>query len=396
MSFVSGFGQTFFIAVYAGVIRGEFNVSHGEWGGYYAAGTLASAALMLFVGGLADSISAQKITLVIMVAFILVCLAMAGLPGAWALPFVIFGLRFCGQGMMSHLSVVNVSRWFAQDRGKAVATASVGFSIAEATLPFIFVSIMLAWGWRVSWAAAALVIALVIVLMRRLLANAPGVGEAATEAPPTAAMTTAAPQRAGMCGKHWTRRMMLSHWVFWLALFAFLVHPAASTVFFFQLVHLAEVKGWELRQLTALLPLYTAATFCALFVASLLADKFGASRLLPFYLLPLVAGFILMAVAQTLAAAAAALILIGLMQGAGVIMGGLFWPEYYGSKHLGAIRSVAAACTVFASAIGPLASGVLLDNAFTYESQLMAMAGMATAACAVFAVIEKFSSRTRQ
>ena len=48
LSFLSSFGQTFFISIFSGEIRSGFGLSDGEWGALYTMGTGASAALMLF------------------------------------------------------------------------------------------------------------------------------------------------------------------------------------------------------------------------------------------------------------------------------------------------------------------------------------------------------------
>ncbi|WP_245824444.1 hypothetical protein [Pseudoruegeria aquimaris] len=53
MALCSGFGQTYFISIFAGNIRADFSLSHGSWGAIYAGSTLASAAVMLWAGGLA-------------------------------------------------------------------------------------------------------------------------------------------------------------------------------------------------------------------------------------------------------------------------------------------------------------------------------------------------------
>ena len=39
LTFLSSFGQTFFISIFAGDIRDTFGLSHGAWGGIYALGT---------------------------------------------------------------------------------------------------------------------------------------------------------------------------------------------------------------------------------------------------------------------------------------------------------------------------------------------------------------------
>ena len=38
LAFSSSFGQTFLISAYAGVIRDEFGLSHGQWGAIYSSG----------------------------------------------------------------------------------------------------------------------------------------------------------------------------------------------------------------------------------------------------------------------------------------------------------------------------------------------------------------------
>ena len=84
--------------------------------------------------------------------------------------FVVFGLRFCGQGMMSHLALTAMGRWFRGNRGRAVAIASLGFSLGEGLLPLAFVLLTSAIGWRLGWVTAAAILALIVApLLIRLL-----------------------------------------------------------------------------------------------------------------------------------------------------------------------------------------------------------------------------------
>ena len=69
LTFSTGFGQTFFISLFAGELRSHFNISHSLWGAIYASGTLSAAILMLIVGGLADRYKARPLALTIMALF---------------------------------------------------------------------------------------------------------------------------------------------------------------------------------------------------------------------------------------------------------------------------------------------------------------------------------------
>ena len=84
LTFLSSFGQTYFISIFAGEIREVFQISHGQWGGIYAVGTSASAAVMVWAGGLTDHFRVRSLGVVFLVMLAGACLSMAisaGPPG---------------------------------------------------------------------------------------------------------------------------------------------------------------------------------------------------------------------------------------------------------------------------------------------------------------------------
>ena len=373
MMFGSSFGQTYFISLFAGEIRAEFGLSHGDWGTIYAVGTMASAALMLTIGGVADGYRARALVTVNLAAFAVLCLALASAPSAWMLIPIVFGLRFCGQGMMSHLSVVSMGRWFAANRGKAISVSSMGFSLGEAVLPLIFVTLMGVLGWRGAWVVAALVLLAYIPIFLMLLRrerNPRGTAEAD--------MTT------GMLGRHWRRGDALGHWLFWAVMPGFLVAPAFGTAFLFQQVHLADTNDWTLEGFAALFPIYTTVSVISLFVTGTLIDRVGVGRVMPWFLLPMAAAFLTVGLGDTIIAAALGMTFLGMMQGASATVGGAFWPEYFGTRHLGSIRAMSVAVMVFASGVGPAATGILIDRGISFDTQLVWMAGIVVLASLVF------------
>ena len=60
LTFFASFGQTFFIAMFAGQYRTEFGLSHGEFGTIYMLGTLASAITLVFLGKVVDFHSVRR------------------------------------------------------------------------------------------------------------------------------------------------------------------------------------------------------------------------------------------------------------------------------------------------------------------------------------------------
>lgn len=59
---------------------------------------------------------------------------------------------------------------------------------------------------------------------------------------------------------------------------------------------------------------------------------------------------------------------------------GAIWPELYGTRHLGAIKSVVTSIMVFSTALGPGLSGWLIDRGIGFPGMVAAMGWYAIAA----------------
>jgi hypothetical protein len=61
--------------------------------------------------------------------------------------------------------------------------------------------------------------------------------------------------------------------------------------------------------------------------------------------------------------------LIGLTQGGSVALLGALWPELYGTRNLGSIKALATSAMVFATALGPGVTGMLIDAGIMFPDQ---------------------------
>ncbi|WP_240513953.1 MFS transporter [Paramylibacter kogurei] len=373
LTFASCFGQTFFISIFAKDIMAHYTLSNGEWGGIYAMGTMASGFLMIWVGGLTDFFRARTLAVFFLVAISASCLAMAFNNAVWLLPVIIFALRFCGQGMLSHISAVAMSRWFTQNRGKALSIATLGFSAAEATLPILFVALLAITAWQNLWILASFFALLFIPVLLVLLAQ--------ERTPQSDAQTNES--SVGLRARQWTRPQVLKHWLFWMILPSAMAPPTFGTALFFQQVHLAEVKGWGHVNFVALFPIYTISTICVMLVYGWAVDRWGAAKLLPLYQLPMAAAFFVFGYFDGYIFALIGLLLMALMQGGQSTILAAVWAEYYGTRHLGSIKALAAAFTVFGSAIGPFVTGYFIDAGYSMPQQMPFYAVMIIGACAL-------------
>lgn len=358
----SSFGQTYFISLFAGEIRDAYGLTDGQWGGIYTVATISSACLLILFGGRADTVPLSRLAVIVTTVFAGACVLMAVSSSVWILLVSVFLLRFCGQGMMTHMKATAMARWFVATRGRAMAITNLGYPVGEALLPLITILIIATIGWRATWGvAAAVIIFALIPLLMWLLAQdrAPSGSNGGQGAP-------------GLFGKHWNRSEVLAHPLFY-ALVPLLLTPGfIGTVVFFHAVHVAEVKGWTLPAMAPSYMTYATASVTMGLVAGWAADRFGPARLMPVVLIPMGLGMFLIGPAETPLGWAVALALVGITQGMAAALAGTLLPTLFGTNHLGSVRSIATAIMVFATAIGPGITGWFIDQGVTYPEQGLA------------------------
>ena len=374
LTFCSAFGQTFFISLYSAEIRQAFNLSHGEWGLIYSIATLSSAILILFVGGYADKLSAKMMSSIVIFGLMAFVFCMAINSSFIFLIFIILGLRFFGQGMLGHLSMVYCGKWFSKNRGKAVAVANSGYTLAEASLPTIFVILIGIFVWERTWFIAFIICVIILLSILIFLTVERDKNDSGN-----AEIT-----QTGMNNKSWTRNEMLKNWVFWLALPGLMTSPMFTTTLFFHQVHLVNVKGWEMSEFVILIPFYSFTSLLSLYIFGYLVDKYNTKNILPFFLLPLILGFTTLASANSYLTLILVFIFLGTMQGAYSVVYGTFFPEFFGTKNLASIRTVGLAVMVLSSAIGPVLSGYFIDLGYEIDAQFIFMSFFAIFASILF------------
>ncbi len=338
--------------------------------------TLASAALLVQAGRLADTLPLRWLAAGLFVLFAVVCVGMAQVSSVAMLVIVVFGLRFCGQGMLSHVSMTAMGRWFVGNRGRAVAFAGLGYPLGEALLPAVVVRLSDAIGWRESWLVVAGLLLLVFLPLAVLLLR--------RERRPQS-LATGGGEATGLDGRHWTRGEMLRHGLFWTLLPGLLAPPFISTSVFFHQVHIVAIKGWDMVAFADAYPVFAVTGIASALAAGVIVDRFGARRLLPFYLLPLAAALTVLFALSAPWTVVPYMGLMGVTGGLATTLLGALWAELYGTRHLGSIRAVAVAGMVLSTGLGPGITGFGLDQGLGIETQALLLAGYLVAVSVFFA-----------
>lgn len=360
LTFLSSFGQTFLISLYVPEIIKSFSISEGTFGAIYAGCTVTASVIMLSLGHNVDHKPAKTVT-----AFSITGLAIASILLGFSYHFAvlilaIIMLRLFGQGLLTHISMSLISKIFDKNRGKALSFSSLGFSIGEAILPILITTIISFYNWRI--AAICSGVLLLFYLIKLKFTNLDHFDE----------------QLISIKGNS-TKKMVRNYkeiifnrkfGIIMPAVFA--VSFINTAVFFYQYIFVEE-KQWSVTLYASFFTAYAITRLVFSLFGGVWVDKYTAKKLFRFYLIPLNIGLLPFAFMDSILGALAFLILAGITTGISGTVKTAIIAEIYGTKNLGAIRSIFTMFMVISTALGPLLVGLLIDNNFSVSTILLCL-----------------------
>ncbi|MDT0690095.1 MFS transporter [Salegentibacter sp. F188] len=358
LTFLSSFGQTFLISLYVPEIVKAFEISEGSFGAIYAACTVAASVIMLTVGHTVDHKPAKKVT-----AFTVACLAISSiiLGFSYHIAFLfiaLIGMRLCGQGLLSHISMTIMSKRFIENRGKALSISSLGYSMGEAVFPVIIASIIAYFDWRI--AAIVSGVALLLYLIRLKFTNLGEFDQDLSAEGRPSTFSLLKDYKNVIFDKRFGIMMPAS----------FILGFTNTAIFFYQYVFV-EDKGWSAQLYATFFTVYAITRLIFSLLGGSWVDKISAKKMFRFYIIPMNIGLLPFAFMDSIIGALLFLILAGVTGGmAGTVKTSVI-AEIYGIKKMGAIRSVFTMFMVLSTALGPLIVGFMIDLGIDFSTIML-------------------------
>lgn len=385
LTFMSSFGQTFFISASVSEWQAAFGLSHGEFGRLYMFATLASAACLPLLGRVVDFVPPHRMILLV-IPVLAGASVLAGLATSVALLVAaIFMLRLFGQGMMTHIALTTTGRWFVAERGRAISLVLLGHQGGEAGIPLAFAAVSIAFGYRVGWVSSALFLLVIGLPFAYWCYRKPRVphGQVSQEASKTPAV------------RNWSRAEVLRDPLFWILLTGVLAPAFIGTTIFFHQNYLTALNDWPPHLFASSLMVLAVTVVGFALLTGTVIDRVSAKRILPLFLVPLAGACFVLAASGPEFSLFIVMIFLGISYGIAMTLFGSLWPEIYGLQHLGAIRSVTVSASVLATAAGPGLTGTLIDSGVTLPTQ-MKFLGLYCLLAAVTMMLASRALRRRQ
>ena len=357
-TFFSSFGQSFFLGLFNTSIRNELSISHGQFGTIYAAATLLSSFILIWIGKKIDEINISKFVLLVILLLSFSCLFFSQISSVPFLFIAIFLMRFSGQGMMSHTATTTISRYFTKSRGKALSTTWFGLSSAEFILPVLMIYLLTIFDWKYIWIGISIIVLIFLPTISFFLIKKLNFQSRETKVNQNSINENI---------KNWKRFEVIKDYRFYIVCANMLAMPWIATGTFVYQSFILTSKNWGPYVIAQSFMAYSILSVITLLIAGILIDKFTSRKLVTYMNIPLLISVFVIYYFDHTYSAFLFLGLIGISNGLANVLGSSTWAEIYGVRYIGSIKALTTALMVFATAFGTALFGFLIDKGFSIE-----------------------------
>ncbi len=368
-SFFSSFGQTFFVSLFVPFWVQSFNISNAAFGSLYASVTIIAAFLISFSGKYIDKMPLSKFGFMVFSVLIFSVVFLSQVRGLVSLAIGLLLIRWVGQGLMSHTSSTGVAKYLEADRGKALSISAMGHPAGHLLLPLIMLPLISISGWNHSLIIIS--VFAVIIMIPALIAVKPSKMSKPFE-----------DVNEKISGNGNTKYLSsINFWIIALNIFSI---PFICTAVFLYQYSIGESKGWSPSWVAFSFSFFAIFSGLGLIFSGSLTDRFSGLFLFPLYLVPAIAGVLLIAVSGNKFVFPLFYALVGISSGLGSTIKTAMQTEVYGTSNLGKIRSYFSTVMLVSTALGPPVFGYFLDRNVSFNTIMIF--------CGLFIIITALAS----
>lgn len=354
----------------------DFGWSRSEFTLALTIGQFVLAGAGFFIGAYVDRHGGRRPMLLGTTLMVLALLGLTQVQAFWQW-LLLHGLLVTVGGALAGNLVVNVtlSKWFVERRGRAIAIASMGVSLAGIVYPPVITAVVDHMGWRDAWFVLAVATAALLYPVSMLMRRAPedhGLhpdGRSAAEVDAGAGSMATTEFATSL-----TRSQAVRTMAFYLTVFSFGFGGLAIIVPVIQGIPFMTDAGYSRSVASLMIVLTSIPSMLTKPFWGYLVDKAPANRLAAIgFVLNAIAivGIVISVNAHATPFVYASWLLLGFGWGGMIPLQEVVWATYFGRRYLGAVRSAGLPFALLISAGGPLLASFYFDVAGNYDGALL-------------------------
>ena len=350
--FFASYGQTFFIALFNDDIKNLYYLTDGQFGLVYALSTTLSSLLLINFAKLIDFIDLRIYSFLVTLGLFIPCLAIYFLPPSVIyLFFIIFALRFFGQGAMNHAGITTMTRYFGKDRGKAISIGNLGGMLGVMFLPFLVVYLNYYLNFKQIWLLCSLSLLIFLPVLYFTLNNQSSRQEKFKES-------------INKDSKKWKTIDVIKNKRFLIYLPLTTAFSFIGTGLMFHQIFIFTQKGWTIEMLGTGFIFLGGFSIFGLLLGGPLIDLLNPKKAILFILFPIFFGLLILIWLDSYFFLLLYMSLYGFNLGITAPFIGSLWAELFGLESLGTVKALFHAIGVLASALSPVIFGYIIDWGF--------------------------------
>lgn len=374
--FVAAGVQNYVIGPFLTPMIEELGFTRAEYTLPRSLGQFVAAAVGFAIGAWVDRLGARVFMIIGLVLTVIALLLTSWVTTLWQWVLLNGLVLSVGAALIGNLVVnVTLSKWFVSLRGRAIAIAAMGVSLAGVVLtPAVTVSIDL-FGWRETWRLLAIMTVVLIVPATCLMRSTPerhgllpdGVQDVAEDSAIQADFD-----------RSMTRAEALRTATFYWLVIAFGFFVITISVMLLQTIPMLTDAGYSRTLAAAMIAVTSVPALISKPIWGWLIDELKPAPLASASS-ALTALSLFVIVWSTGAASLPGLytgfFLLGVGWGGMIPLQEVIWGAYFGRRYIGAVRSAAMPFSLVFGAGAPLATSYYFDIIGDYNGAILAVAG---------------------
>ncbi len=384
----AGFLAAFTTAGAQGYIAGSFLVPMSDELGWTRAeflygqtvGQFFMAFAGFFVGAYVDRYGARPLMFIGATLLAGALFALSEVQELWQWVILRGVFSMLGAALLGFLAVnVTLSKWFVEQRGRAIGLASIGVSMAGIALPVVATWYVDEFGWRETWRVMALGVVILGYPAAALMRRTPEDYGLHPDGKSESQMASGGGARAmADFANSFTRRQAIRTQALYVLIVTFgLGSLGLMTIIVLSIPYLTD-SGFSRGTAAIMLSILAIPAGVSKPVWGWMADVWSErlSTSLSF-VMNAVAMVVIVLAAQTQATLMLGIgfFVVGWGIGGQIPLQETIWASYFGRRYIGAVRSVAMPFTMLIAASGPILVATYADNVGNYDLAMFGVGG---------------------